>query len=71
MRIHMRKYIISTAVLGSLASATLLYSPVPAEAKKMTCQQKAKACERRCAAANKDFIACINRTCDRQYGTCG
>ena len=67
----MRKSIISAMALASLASLTVLYSAGPAEAKKMTCQQKAAACERRCAAAYKDYMPCIYRTCNKQYGTCG
>ena len=37
----MRKSIISTVALASLASLTLLYSAGPADAKRMTCEQKA------------------------------
>jgi hypothetical protein len=37
----------------------------------MTCQQKAAACESRCARAYKDYTECIYRTCTKQYGTCG
>jgi hypothetical protein len=67
----MRKSIISTVALASLASAMLLSPTGPAVAKKMTCEQKAAACERRCAGRGGDWMACINRTCDKQYGTCG
>lgn len=68
---HMRKFIISTLALASLASMTLLYPTSPAVAKKMTCQQKAQACEQRCAKRGGDWVACIYRTCNKQYGTCG
>ena len=67
----MRKSIISTIALASLASVTLLYSAGPADAKRLTCVQKAYDCERRCARAYKDYGNCIHRTCTRQYGTCG
>jgi uncharacterized membrane protein len=70
-RTHMRKSIISTVALASLASVTLLYATGPAAARKMTCQQKAQACENRCAAQYKDYTTCIYRTCTKQYGTCG
>jgi hypothetical protein len=68
---HMRKFIISTIALASLASVAFLYSAGPADAKKMTCQQKAAACESRCARRGGDWVACIYRTCVHQYGTCG
>ncbi|HEY6992833.1 MAG TPA: hypothetical protein VH397_03915 [Xanthobacteraceae bacterium] len=67
----MRKFIIiSTAVLGSLAWMAFLYAVGPADAARMTCEQKA-ACERRCAAPHQDYAPCIVRTCNKQYGTCG
>lgn len=67
----MRKSIISTVALASLASLTLLYSAGPADAKRMTCEQKAAACERRCTSRGGDWTGCIYRTCSKQYGTCG
>jgi hypothetical protein len=67
----MRKSIISTVALAILASVTLLFATGPAAAKKMTCLQKARACEHRCIVAYKDYGTCIYRTCTKQYGTCG
>lgn len=67
----MRKFIYSTAVIGALASLTLLSSAAPADAKKMTCQAKAQACERRCAANYSNWNDCVYRTCTKQYGSCG
>ncbi|MBI5318034.1 hypothetical protein [Bradyrhizobium sp.] len=66
----MRKLILSTVTLAGLASL-LLSAAGPAAAAKMTCLQKAQACERRCAAQYKDYPTCIHRTCDKQYGRCG
>jgi hypothetical protein len=72
-RTHMRKSISSIVALASLASVMLLYPVGPAAAKKTACQQKATACERRCAARNSDstWMNCVYRTCTKQYGTCG
>ena len=67
----MRKLTLSAVALAGLASLALLSAATPAAAKKMTCLQKAQACERRCAARYQDYVPCIHRTCDKQYGTCG
>jgi hypothetical protein len=67
----MRKFIISAIALGSLALVALLYATAPAAAARQTCLQKAQACERRCAARYEHYTACIYRTCNTQYGTCG
>ncbi len=69
----MRKSISSIVALAGLASMMLLYPTGPAAAKKMTCVQKAQACERRCAARNSEsnWMNCVYRTCGKQYGTCG
>lgn len=67
----MRKSIIAAAVLGSLAWMVLLYAVGPSDAARMTCEQKAAACEMRCARAYKNYTDCIYRTCSKQYGTCG
>jgi hypothetical protein len=67
----MRKFIISTVALGSLASVVPVYATAPAVAARQTCLQKAQACERRCAARYEHYTACIYRTCNTQYGTCG
>jgi hypothetical protein len=44
---HMRKSIIWTAVLGSLAWMALVCAIGPTDAARVTCEQKAAACERR------------------------
>jgi hypothetical protein len=67
----MRKSIISAIALGTLASVALLYATAPAAAARKTCEQRAAACESRCAKAYKDYTPCIYRTCVKQYGTCG
>lgn len=70
----MRKLILSTVTLAGLASLSLAGAIEPAAAKKVadpTCTRKANECARRCAANNDDWFACINRTCDKQYGRCG
>ena len=68
----MRKLILPTIALASLAVA-LVSASQPVAAKKLadpTCTRKANECARRCAANNTDWFACINRTCDKQYGSC-
>lgn len=45
----MRKSIIWTAVLGSLAWIMLVYAIGPAAAARQTCEQQAAECEQRCA----------------------
>lgn len=67
----MRKWIIWTAALGSLAWMALVSAVGPADAARATCEQKAAACERRCARAYKDYTPCIYRTCVHQHGICG
>jgi hypothetical protein len=71
----MRK-IVSTSILsvGALAGllGALLVAAEPAEAKKMTCLQKYKACDRRCAGSNDadGWVRCHYRTCAPQYDNC-
>jgi hypothetical protein len=67
----MRKFIVSAITLVSLSSMSFLAAAGPASAKKMTCLQKAQACERRCAKSYSDWNNCVVRTCNVQYGTCG
>jgi hypothetical protein len=70
----MRKLIISTVALASLASLALVNAGQPVAAKQLadpTCTRNANECARRCAANNDDWFACISRTCDEQYGRCG
>ena len=66
----MRKFIISTITLASLASITLLSATGPVAAAKMTCTQKYNQCGRHCAAQYKDYPTCIYRTCDKLYDRC-
>jgi hypothetical protein len=69
----MRNSLISIVALASLASVTLLSAASPAAARLKTCQQKATACENRCAGRydSNNYVNCIYRTCAKQYGTCG
>jgi hypothetical protein len=69
----MRDSLISIVALAGLASFTLLSAANPAAAKARTCQQKATACESRCAGRydSNNYVNCIYRTCAKQYGTCG
>jgi hypothetical protein len=77
MESKMRK-IVSTSILsvGALAGllGALLVSAEPAEAKRMTCLQKYRMCDRRCAGANgglgDGWINCHFRTCSPQYENC-
>jgi hypothetical protein len=69
----MREFLTSIVALASLASVTLLSAANLAAAKPMSCQQKATACENRCAGRydSNNYVNCIYRTCAKQYGTCG
>jgi hypothetical protein len=71
----MRKSIISSVALASLASLTLLYTAGPADAKKLnSCQLKHSHCSERClmkASSEGQGSACIRRTCDVQHRGCG
>ena len=66
----MRKFIISSVTLASLASITFLSATGPVAAAKMTCTQKYNQCGRHCAAQYKDYPTCIYRTCDKLYDRC-
>jgi hypothetical protein len=61
----MRKPIIWTAVLGSLAWMMLVYATAPAGAAKSTCQVKAAACESRCAASLQRQELNVLRLCGK------
>jgi hypothetical protein len=68
----MRQYIIASVALAGLASATLLSTAGPADAKPMSsCQVKHSQCTERCIMRNGDGGACIARTCDVQHRGCG
>jgi hypothetical protein len=66
----MRKSIISSMALASLACVTLLYSADPAAAR--TCSQRVSACNNRCQALGEDakIKSCNQRTCMPQYKQC-
>jgi hypothetical protein len=64
----MRKSIISTLALASLASVTLLFAADPAAAKPRSCNQKFQDCIGRCMF--KDGVACAQRTCVPQERNC-
>jgi hypothetical protein len=66
----MRKSIISTFALASLASVALLQATAPAAAARKSCLQKAQSCEQRCAGRYSDWVPCISRTCNPQYDNC-
>lgn len=69
----MRRSIISTAVLGSLASVMLLYAAGPADAMPRSCGQKYLDCTDRCMRRSDkpgDSSACITRTCIHQENNC-
>ena len=65
----MRKSIISTVALASLAGVALVYSAEPAAAKS-ACQAKFNSCNSRGFAKYDDPFPCIHRTCDRQFDNC-
>jgi hypothetical protein len=69
----MRDSLISIVALASLASFMFLSAASPAAARPKTCQQKATACESRCAGRfdSNNYVNCVYRTCAKQYGTCG
>ena len=66
----MRKSIISTLALASLASLMLLYPVGPADAKKAACLSKYYKCSSRCFNNNNPGD-CVVRTCERQLSNCG
>jgi hypothetical protein len=75
MESKMRK-IVSTSILsiGALAGlmGAFLVAAEPAEAKKMTCLQRYRACDQRCARSNDSngWVNCHYRTCGPQYDQC-
>jgi hypothetical protein len=68
----LRKFMIASTAIAGLGSALVLSTPEPAEAKRMTCAQKYRACNSRCAARSPDqnWQNCIYRTCNPQYDNC-
>ena len=65
----MWKSIISTVVLGSLASVTLLYSTGSADARPRSCSQRYHDCTGRCLNLT-DSAPCVVRTCIPQRDNC-
>lgn len=68
-----RKFVVLTLALGTLAAGTLLVAP-PADAKRVSCLQKYHGCQQRCAQrydlASSGWYSCHNRTCAPQYDNC-
>jgi hypothetical protein len=63
----------SFLLIASLAASSSLAFVESASAAKMSCIQKYRLCNQRCAGAagaKGDWTACINRTCNRQYDNC-
>jgi hypothetical protein len=62
----------SLLLIAALAAGSLLSFAETADAAKMSCIQKYRLCNQRCAGAagRGDWTACINRTCNRQYDNC-
>ena len=60
-------------LIAALAAGSLLSFAETADAMKMSCIQRYRLCNQRCAAAagaKGDWTACINLTCNRQYDNC-
>jgi len=63
----------SLLLIAGLAAGSFLTSAETADAAKMSCIQKYRLCNQRCAGrtgGQGDWTACINRTCNRQYDNC-
>jgi len=62
----------SLFLVAALAAGSSFSFAGVAEAAKMSCIQKYRLCNQRCAGAagRGDWTACINRTCNRQYDNC-
>ncbi|MBR0814135.1 hypothetical protein JQ544_21555 [Bradyrhizobium diazoefficiens] len=62
----------SLLLIAGLAAGSVFGSAGTADAAKMSCIQKYRLCNQRCAGAagRGDWTACINRTCNRQYDNC-
>lgn len=70
----MRKpYWKSILLIAALAAGSFLTFAETADAAKMSCIQKYRLCNQRCAGAtrgNGTWTSCIERTCNRQYDNC-
>ena len=62
----------SILLIAAVAAGASLGLAETAEAAKMSCIQKYRLCNQRCAgrSGQGDWTACINRTCNRQYDNC-
>lgn len=74
--VAIRMSLLASVVLTSIASAALLHSVDPANAKPVTlesCQKKYRACVSRCTGRHPGMdenLACIKRTCNKQQDNC-
>ena len=63
----------SFLLIASLAASSSLAFVESASAAKMSCIQKYRLCNQRCAgrtSGNGSWLPCIERTCNRQYDNC-
>ena len=63
----------SFLLIATLAAGSFLTSAETASAAKMSCIQKYRLCNQRCAgrtSGNGSWLPCIERTCNRQYDNC-
>jgi hypothetical protein len=69
-----RTFLALTVAVGAFAAATISIAP-PVEAKKMSCLQKYRGCQVRCAQrydlASPGWYSCHDRTCAHQFDNCG
>ncbi len=67
-----RSYWKPILLIAALAAGSSLTFAETASAAKMSCIQKYRLCNQRCAgrSGQGDWTACINRTCNRQYDNC-
>lgn len=68
-----KSYWKSLLLIAALAAGSFLSFAETADAAKMSCIQRYRLCNQRCAGAaggKGDWTACINRTCNRQYDNC-
>ena len=70
-----RKLFVLTLALGTLSAAMPEVVAPPVEAKKMSCLQKYRGCQVRCAQrydlASPGWYSCHDRTCAHQFDNCG
>jgi hypothetical protein len=70
-----RKFLVLTLTLGTVAAGTFIIEAPPVEAKRMSCLQKYRACQVRCSSnggiGSDGWYSCHNRTCAPQFDRCG